>query len=231
LEEMNARLRTEGIDEIGVDIISKLHPARECTSTTQRDIRPIPTSKRGEITSRFDEVHQQEFTKMEGIDDTCRKRQPQRQELQPAEKTNDKGSVFVGRKRKSSVLEQDSRPKRPSVFAHKARVSTTRVISTGRRSKVIPGGFDLDNEDEEAPDDSRAGKRVRMDSGSLTTNEDSKRKEDERGLQLEKEKEAIKKKLEANRARRRSSAAAGRKSLGRNGPRPSILSTMVVLLV
>jgi len=213
LEEMNARLRAEGVDEIGVDIINKLHPSKG-SSAAQREIKPIPTLKRGEITSKFDEVHLQEFSKMEGID-TFRQRQPKEM------KTDDeKGNMVVGRKRKSSAIE-DAHLHRPSV-ANKARVSTTRVISNGRRSKVVPGGFGLDDEDEEVPDDSRAGKRVRVDSESLKITEESKRKE-EHELQLEKDKEAIRKKLEANRARRRSSAAA-RKSLGRNGPRPSVLS-------
>jgi hypothetical protein len=228
LEEMNTRLRAEGVDEIGVDIINKLHPARESLAA-QREIKPIPNLKRGEITSKFDEVHQREFSKMEGID-TFRKRQLQSKEPEIRKSDDDKGNVVVGRKRKSNAIEQDARPQRPSV-ANKARVSTTRVISSGRRSKVVvPGGFGLDDEDEEAPDDLRAGKRVRVDSESLKTTEESKRKEAERELQLENEKEAIKKKLEVNRARRRSSAAA-RKSLGRNGPRPSLLSMLPFFLV
>ena len=221
LEEMNSRLRAEGVDEIGVDIINKLHPSRESLAA-QRVIKPIPTLKRGEITSRFDDVHLQEFSKMEGID-TFRKR-PQSKEMKKAD--DDKGNPVVGRKRKSSVLE-DAHPHRPSV-ANKARVSTTRVISNGRR-KVVPGGFGLDDEDEEVPDDSRAGKRVRVDSDSIKVTEESKREEEEHELQLEKEKEVIRKKLEANRARRRSSAAA-RKSLGRNGPRPSVLSMLSFLV-
>jgi hypothetical protein len=230
LEEMNARLRAEGVDEIGGDIIDKLHPARKHPSTAQREIKPIPSSKRGEITNKFNEVHQQGFSKMEGIDNTFRRRQPQLNELRPEVKKtcDDKSNVIVGKKRKSDALEQDARPKRPSVIGNKARVSTTRVISTGRRSKVVPGGFGFEDEDEEVPDDSRAGKRVRTDSEDLAAIEDLKRQEDERELQLEKEKEAIRKKLEANKARRRSSAAAGRKSLGRNGPRPSVLSMLVV---
>ena len=226
LEEMNARLREEGVDEIGVDIINKLHPAIE-SSVMQRETKPIPLLKRGEITSKFDEVHQREFNRMEGID-TFTKRQPQSKVIQPeTKKDEERGNVVVGRKRKSSAIEQDARSLRPSV-ADKARVSTTRVISNGRRSEFVPGGFGLDDEDEEAPDDSRAGKRVRVDSDSLKMTEEPKRKE-ERELQQEKQKEAIKKKLEANRARRRSSAAA-RKSLGRNGPRPSVLSMLPFLV-
>lgn len=222
LEEMNARLRAEGVDEIGPDIINKLHPSRKCSPGVQ--IKPVPTSKRGEITKKFDEVHRQEFTKMEGIDDTFRRRQPPRElQLEHKDKGVDESSLVIGRKRKSDVLEQDTRSKRPTTTANKGRVSTT-----SRRPKVIPGGFGLEDEDEQVPVDSRAGKRVRTDSNSFPTTDESKRQQDERELQLEKDKEAIKRKLEAQKARRRSSAATGRKSLGKKGPRPSILSTFIV---
>lgn len=242
LEEMNARLRADGVDEICIDIVDKLHPDRKTVPSEQREIKPLPVSKRGEITSKFDVVHEREFSKMEGINDTFKRRQQRHTELSPDKLDGDekeKKKEVIGKKRRSSVLEPDERPKRPSALASKSRASTTRVISSGRRAKAIPGGFGLEDDDDDddlTPDNSRPGKRIRADSEAPTTES----KEEQRQMELEKEKEAIRKKLEANRARRRSSAAAGRKSIGgaggrksigRNGPRPSVLSKLVSILV
>ncbi|KAF8964761.1 hypothetical protein BDZ97DRAFT_1814361 [Flammula alnicola] len=224
LEEMNQRLREDGVDEIGLDIISKLHP--DAKKEQPREIKPIPASKRGEITGRFQKLHDQEFQKMQGIDDLVKKRA----ERSPPKKETEK--VVVGRKRKSSVIERDggAGPRRPSAIA--GRASATRVISNGRRAKVLPGAFGLDDDDddEEREEEERAGKRVRMDpeaGPSTVTPEEERQQADEerRRVELDNEKEAIRKKLEANRARRRSSAAhaaGGRKSIGR--PRPSVLT-------
>ncbi len=245
LEEMNARLRGEGVDEISANIVNKLHPNRKIFPVQSREIKPIPISKRGEITSKFDAAHEQEFNKMEGIDVTFKKRQQHYRDLSPRkgggnEQENHREKVVLGKKRKSSVLESDVHPHRPSTLPNKP--ASTRVISNSRRAKAIPGGFDMEeNEDERVPDEERAGKQVRVDPESLTPEELKKKgKEEQQEIELEKEKEkekeAIKKKLEANRARRRSSAvagrksvggAAGRKSIGRNGARPSISSKLV----
>ena len=241
LEEMNARLRAEGVDEISANIVNKLHPNRKSPPVQPREIKPIPISKRGEITSKFDAAHEQDFNRMEGIDVTHKKRQQHRRDLSPQkgggnEQENHREKAVQGKKRKSSVLESDVHPHRPSTLPNKP--VSTRVISNGRRAKAIPGGFDMEeDEDERAPNDERVGKRVRVDPESLTPEELKKKaKEEQQEIELEKEKEAIKKKLEANRARRRSSAvagrksvggAAGRKSIGRNGARPSISSKLV----
>ena len=83
---------------------------------------------------------------------------------------------------------------------------------------------------QEEEEEDRAGKRVRMDPDAVATLEGQQKVEEahiRRHEELEKEKEIIRKKLEANRARRRSSAAHGgpRKSLGR--PRPSVLRMII----
>jgi hypothetical protein len=208
LEEMNQRLREDGVDEIELEIISKLHPSRK--DTTPRDIKPIPASKRGEISSKFEKLHEQEFNKMESIDDVLKRR---------AERSPQKEEV-VGKKRKSSVVERPG-ARRPSIVA--GRASATRVISNGRRAKALPGAFMNDDDDEEDEEEDRGGKRVRIDpeADPEETKANERRREE-----LDKEKEAIRKKLEANKARRRSSAAhpgrkSGRVSVGR--PRPSVL--------
>lgn len=225
LEEMNQRLREDGVDDIGLDIIAKLHPG--ASPGPARDIKPLPSAKRaggaGAITDKFAKAHSQEFDRMQGIDETVRRRAAR------AAETNDDGErVAVGKKRKSNALERDGNagPRRPSAVA--GRASATRVISNGRRAKLtIPGGFGMDDDEEEEEED-RAGKRVRMDPDAVATLEEQQKLEEahlRRHEELEKEKEIIRKKLEANRARRRSSAAHGgagpRKSLGR--PRPSVL--------
>ncbi|CAA7266176.1 unnamed protein product [Cyclocybe aegerita] len=225
LEEMNARLRAEGIDEIGTDIVDRLHPHRKVTEQ-ERDIKPLPSNKRGEISSKFNKAHEEEFSKMEGIDNVLKRKQASPQK--PTE-------PVVRRKRKSSVIEQGKPPRRPSAMPPgRPNVSATRVISNGRRARALPGAFgmDDDDEDDEEPvnnhdsndNDRRGSKRVRMDpefaeEQALKDKEEEKKKGAE-----EREREAIKRKLEANRARRRSSAAhlavGGRKSVG--GPRKSV---------
>ena len=227
LEEMNKRLREEGVDELQTDIIAKLHPDANIPhdTTVGREIKPMPGTKRGEITAKFKKLHESEFEKMEGIDGLVKRRI----ERSPQKCTSEeKEEVMIGKKRKSNVIVKESvdglEPCRPSVFG--GRTSATRVISNGRRSKVIiPGAFGSEEEEEE---DARTGKRARMDSqvqSSLLEKEEPKKNEQE--IRLERENEAIRKKLEANRARRRSSAAhgglQGRKSGRMSAGRPSLL--------
>ncbi|PPQ97269.1 hypothetical protein CVT26_006662 [Gymnopilus dilepis] len=247
LEEMNAKLREDGVDEIASDIITKLHPnaGKDKALLSPRQIRPLPGSKRGEISQKFDKMHEEEFQKMEGIDEVVRKRA---ERTSPSKKpaADEDQKVVVGKKRKSSVVERDGAPKRPSVLP--GRASNTRVISAGRRakSKVLPGGFDLGDEEDdssEAEADLRGSKRTKMDPDFVppTAEEEAQARvaeaeeAEKRRVLMEKEKEALKKKLEANRARRRSSAlqgqgagvlaprksGAGRASIGR--PRHSVL--------
>ncbi|KAF5325467.1 hypothetical protein D9619_009746 [Psilocybe cf. subviscida] len=227
LEEMNQRLREDGVDEIEDTIIAKLHP--HLKKEAPREIRPMPGAKKagGEIAGKFQALHEKEFQKMEGIDAVVRKRlQVKKKSVEGEER------VVLGKKRKSSVLERDAvAPRRPSVVA--GRASTTRAISAGRRAK-IPGAFGDDDDDEsdaEEEEDQRGGKRVKMDPDapvSMQTAEEAEKQreaEERRHVELEKEKEAIRKKLEANRMRRRSSVAQGgagpRKSVG--GPRKSLV--------
>lgn len=244
LEEMNARLRSEGVDEIGVEIINKLHPTREVVPNPSDGGR----KGGGEVGRRFEDVHRREFGRMEGIDWTVRKRQLRREGLLVEAKEKEKeDAVVVGRKRKSSVLEQDSlrsRTQRTSMVANGGRVSTTRVTSNGRQQSngFVPGGFRLD--DEVVADEERGGKRMRRDDRLECVRIQEEEKEREREIQeekkgemkskLEREKEEIRKRLETNRARRSSVAgrkSIGRRSLGKNGPRPSVLGMLIGLSV
>ncbi|KAF9525275.1 hypothetical protein CPB83DRAFT_859806 [Crepidotus variabilis] len=245
LEEMNARLRAEGVDEISTAIVDKLHPDRKVAPLEARDIKPLPNAGgRGEIRSQFDKLHMEEFSKMEGIDSALKRKQERTQRLSPQKAEEKETERVVGMKRKSSVMDGDAGPRRPSAIAPKSRGSTTRVISAGRRAKVLPGGFGMDEEDEEDGEDvnieeqSRAGKRVRLDPEDQNTLAEQRQKDEEEGQRVKKEKE-MKKKADAIRAARRSSAAGrasiggarrsvggpgARKSVGRGGPRASMLA-------
>ncbi|KAF7762276.1 hypothetical protein Agabi119p4_8869 [Agaricus bisporus var. burnettii] len=72
LEEMNQRLRSEGVEGVGMDIMDKLKQGAHTQADLEREHkRPMQTVKekrrKGEITKKFDEVHQAGFDKMEGI--------------------------------------------------------------------------------------------------------------------------------------------------------------------
>ncbi|EKM78530.1 hypothetical protein AGABI1DRAFT_129629 [Agaricus bisporus var. burnettii JB137-S8] len=72
LEEMNQRLRSEGVEGVGMDIMDKLKQGAHTQEDLERENkRPMQTVKekrrKGEITKKFDEVHQAGFDKMEGI--------------------------------------------------------------------------------------------------------------------------------------------------------------------
>ena len=225
LKEMNQRLREEGVDEIQTDIIAKLHPDAN-VFTDDREIKPRPGAKRGEIKEKFQKLHEKEFEKMEGIDELIKRR---------AERSPQKcasGEKINGKKRKSSAIEKESvqgpGPRRPSAFS--GRASSTRVISNGRRSKItIPGAFGSEEEDD--GEDARAGKRARVDPQVQSSLAGEEQKKSEQDIRLEKENKAIRRKIEANRARRRSSAAhggfQGRKSGRISTGRPSLLGKTV----
>ena len=229
LEEMNKRLREEGVDEIQSDIISNLHPHANIlqNTTDSRKIKPMPGVRRGEIKEKFQKLHDSEFEKMEGIDALV-KRRAERSPKKCTSVGEEKEKVINAKKRKSDAITKESvdgnglGPRRPSAFA--SRASSTRVISNGRRSKVfIPGAFG--SEEEEEDDDERAGKRARVDSQAQLSVLEEEQKKSEQEIRIEREHEAIRKKLEANRARRRSSAAHGGRKSGRmsTAGRPSLL--------
>ena len=231
LEEMNKRLQEEGVQGVNLDIINNLHPgAHSQKDLATRDIRALPGNKRGEIKEKFEKMHEEEFKKMEGIDMLVKRK---------AERSPKKDSEPVlGKKRKSSAIARDDAGGRRGPGPIAGRASGTRVISSGRRAKAIPGAFgDEDGdeeEEEEKEEDMRAGKRVRVDSGAagsskgLSTEELKQKEEDEEEERKfkEREREAIRRKLEMNRAKRRSSTVpgglngrrSGRVSVGRNGP-------------
>ena len=230
LEEMNKRLREDGVDEIQSDIIAKLHPHASILHNTEncREIKPMP-GVRGEIKEKFQKLHESEFEKMEGIDALV-KRRAERSPQKRTSEGEEKEKVMIVKKRKSSAITKENvdvnviGPRRPSAFA--SRASTTRVISNGRRSKlVIPGAFGSEEEEEDV--DLRAGKRAKMDPEVQSSVLEGEQRKSEQEIR---EHEAIRKKLEANRARRRSSAVHGRKSGRISTGRPSLLGECLFFL-
>jgi hypothetical protein len=229
LEEMNKRLQEEGVQGVGLDIINGLHPgAHSQKDLATREIKALPGNKRGEIKEKFEKMHEEEFKKMEGID-TVVKRKAERSPKKDSE-------PVLGKKRKSSAIARDDAGSRRGPGAIAGRASGTRVISNGRRAKAIPGAFgDEDgDEEEEEEENMRAEKRVRVGSDAagsikILSPEELKKKEEEAEEERkfkEREREAIRRKLEMNRAKRRSSAVPGglngrrngRVSVGRNVP-------------
>ncbi|KAF5384087.1 hypothetical protein D9615_003209 [Tricholomella constricta] len=228
LEEMNKRLQNEGVDGVGMDLISRLQPgahAQGMPALGTREAKEAP--KTSGVKAKFNELHAEEFDKMEGIDSFVRRRA-----------AKDAGEAKVARdKRKSSVghgVGRDRFGRRVGDGAS-GRISATRVISSGRRPRVIPGSFDDEDSDVEDEETGGAGegtsKRARVDSTAMVEDakpEDgtkAKGKEEKAKVEEEerkqKEKEAIRRKLELNKARRRSSVgvagARGRVSVGRGG--------------
>ncbi|KAJ3798266.1 hypothetical protein GGU11DRAFT_781554 [Lentinula aff. detonsa] len=210
LEEMNRRLLADGVETVGTSLISNLELGTRSNLNpdsqkkyTDREIKPLRKSfgahaAKKEVKEKFDKAHEEQFDGMESIAGYLNRRNNHNHSSSTAGAGPSNEPVQIGKKRKSSAID-DVRPapvKRPS----------TRVISNTRRT--VPGGFG--DEEEEEP----VGKKARVE---FSGQEDIEGKEVEKPIleKSEKEREAIRRKLEMNRARRRSSAANGRASMGR----------------
>lgn len=218
LEEMNKRLQDQGVDGVDTTLINRLHPGASNKSDLEsRPTAPLPRP-RAELKEKFDEAHQQEFQKMEGIDGYMKRRVDRGLDSAPV----------AGKKRKSSVLAPVDAPiNRRPIGA--PRPSGTRVVSKGKQTRAIPGGFGFDDDDDEEEEpEERAGKRIRVVSDASAANEDEGSKAlteegEKKRAEQEKERQAIRRKLEMNKAKRRSSAANG----GMHGRRSGRLSGRV----
>lgn len=202
LEEMNLRLQAEGVNPVDLDIIKRFHPGGDATAVPQ-----TAENQTGEVKKMFEKMHQAEFDKMEGIDALVKRK------AMASAKTGNNASNVAGKKRKSSVLVEEPRRVPPQAVG---RASSTRVISNGRRSKMGSEAFSNEGSDQAADaDEERGKKRPKVDESSTdvhATNLEAQKKK-------EKEREVVRRKLEINKAKRRSSAAAakqnGRVSIGK----------------
>lgn len=213
LEEMNRRLAAAGVRQVDEKVASSDSISAGPSNTSQANVNQ-QTSDAQSVQDRFAKAHEDAFAKMDSIAThyAAKRCQPQA------------SAEHQSKKRKSDVLGHGPAPgaKRQS------NAAGARVISNGVRKKMgVPGAFgdndDEENEDGEDAGNRRASKRMRVtdeqgvhkgrrvsivpppNSGGTT----------EINPEEEKKREAMRKKLEMNKARRRSSR--GRVSVGGKG--------------
>ena len=203
LDEMNQRLQAEGVNPVDLDIIKRLHPMSAAVPHTV----PACENQTRDIQKMFEKRHQAEFDKMEGIDALVKRKATSSFKIDNNAPRND----IVSKKRKSSVLVDE--PRRPAAPVA-GWASGTRVISNGRRGKMVSESFNNGDLDQVADaDEERGKKRPKMNENSADVHaamlEEQKKKE--------KEREAVRRKLELNKTERRNSAArrSGRISIGK----------------
>ncbi|KAG2347271.1 hypothetical protein BDR05DRAFT_958774 [Suillus weaverae] len=202
LDDMNARLKSEGVASVDFDVLR-----RQQQSTSRQSTAEDPQQEKKTGTSRlFDKVHQAQFDKMDSIANhyAARRGLPSNAEAAP---------VLGKRKSAAAPASITGKTRKSSVVVKKDRVpSTSSVRLRPVSKKVVPGGFgdnddDDDREEEEdREDDRRKSKRIRID-----PIEDAELEREE--AKKLKEREAIRRKLDANKAKRRSSM--GRPSIGK----------------
>ncbi|KAG6853520.1 hypothetical protein C0991_003515 [Blastosporella zonata] len=222
LDEMNKRLHQDGVEGVGMDLISRLQPGAHALGTGilgPRETKEAP--KANAFRQKFDELHAEEFSKMEGIDSLVKRRG-----LMPKADT-----ALAAKRRKSSVrinhgVGRDRFGRR--VGGETGRLSAAHVIGEKKRQRVVPGSFDdvdSDVEEEAGEGGAKPGESSAIVEDKKEGEADKATEEERAKAELEerkqKEKEAIKRKLEMNKSRRRSSAgvagARGRVSVGRGG--------------
>ena len=214
--EINKRLAEQGVEGLGMDILE-----RKRVSDAGLGLGP-PRDKPtvGRMTSRFDRVHDAAFSKMDGIDKhyAAKRGSPER--------------IAIGVKRKSDAIGSGLGKGSPSGKQRVSggRVGGPRIISNAVRKKMVPGSFGIEDDDveeEEGEKEKRHSKRPKFEKGRRISialppvtvgREDEGMTQEERDKEtrrLAKEREAIKRKLELNKQRRRSSM--GRPSMGGRG--------------
>ncbi|KIM73634.1 hypothetical protein PILCRDRAFT_828931 [Piloderma croceum F 1598] len=224
LGEMNKRLREAGVEAVGMDILER----RGSLGGTTRKVAGVGGrgggGSGGKVGAMFEKMHEEAFGKMEGIDThyAARRAGPAKEEG---------AASVVGKKRKSDAMGiGKGLPKSVGVGV---RVNGTRTISNGVRKRMGPASFvdegeGVEEDGADAESSMRHSKRPRFEKGRrvsiapLPTPHSQEREgemnaeEREReAKRLLKEREAIKRKLEMNKKRRRSSM--GRPSLGGKG--------------
>ena len=212
---MNKRLADQGIEPLSLDMLNGTSRSSVNLGALGKGGAAAPPLVPG--AERFDRAHEREFNKMDSIANHW-----------SARRAALEGAGCTGKKRKSSlVLGKKNRPSG-------SRASATRVISGGRRKMGIPGAFGDDDagDGEDGEENRRLSKKPRVEGETEQTV--SKEKEVEKRVSIappamedneaaqeeakkrSREKEAIRRKLDKSKARRRSSM--GRVSLGGKAP-------------
>lgn len=221
LDEMNKRLAEAGVQKVDAGILNKDGSSGDVFGSTAIPTLPKPTGE------RFAQAHDDVFSKMDSIANHYAARRP-----------------AASKKRKSDALGHGPAPsakRKSTVAGHTGQ----RVISNGvRKNMTLPGGFgdedftdveDANDNEEEDAGDRRASKRIRVVENqditkgkrvSLLPTQPGQTEEDRERVDRRKsrDRDAMKKRLDANKARRRSSR--GRQSIGKVPPRT--FSTIII---
>lgn len=216
LDEMNKRLAEEGVEVVDADVLNNPR------TTTEESARKQESNGRPRVGDVFENIHRKEFDKMDSITSHyAAKRGAQTTAPQP----------ILSKKRKASLVVKE-RPVGAPAARH--RPTGSRVAS-GASMKTLSDTFSEEGPEDEEFADRRLSKRPRVEreeSGApeqpdpdrtsavaLPDPEDEARKQ--------KEREAIRRRLEHNKAKRRSSI--GRPSLGRAPPRECPFSSSIAV--
>jgi hypothetical protein len=204
LDEMNKRLAEEGVEVIDANVLNNRRTTTEESVEKQEGNAPL---RAGDM---FERIHRKEFDKMDSITSHyAAKRGAQSTDPQP----------ILSKKRKSSLVVKE---RQSGVPVTRHRPNGSRVPS-GASVKMLPGGLGEEGDEDDEVADRHMSKRPRVErEGS-----DAPAQPDRTSLapppdpvkeaQEQKEREAIRRRLEHNKAKRRSSM--GRPSLGRAPPR------------
>lgn len=202
LDDMNARLRSEGVASVDFDVLRR----QQQTMSKHPITEDLQQEKKASSSQLFDQAHQAQFDKMDSITSHYAARRGLLSSAEAApvlgkRKTTAGPASIIGKTRKSSVVVKKDRVP-----------STSSVRLRPVPKKVVPEGFgsndddDDSEEEDEQENDRRKSKRFRIDPIEDTELE----REETKKL---KEREAIRRKLDANKAKRRSSM--GRPSIGK----------------
>ena len=204
LDEMNKRLAAEGVEAVEANVLNNRR------TTTEESVETRESSGPPRIGNMFEKIHQKEFDKMDSITSHyAAKRGAQSTAPQS----------ILSKKRKPSLVVKE---RQPGVPAARHRPNGSRIAS-GASAKVPPGSFGEEGDEDDEVANMRMSKRPRVERDESDTPPQPDRisvapsPDSEEEVQKQKEREAIRRRLEHNKAKRRSSM--GRLSLGRAPPR------------
>lgn len=211
LDEMNKRLAEVGVEAVDANVLN------DRRTTTEESIEKQESDGRVRVGDIFEKIHQREFDKMDSIaSHYAARRSAQSAAVQPILSKRKKPSLIV-KERKSGVPAARHRP------------NGSRVAS-GASVKILPGDFGEEcGEDDDEVVDRRMSKRPRVEQEELDVPAEPEKAplaplpDPQEEARKQKDREAVRRRLEHNKAKRRSSM--GRPSLGRAPPRelpPSI---------
>ncbi|EKM57136.1 uncharacterized protein PHACADRAFT_254712, partial [Phanerochaete carnosa HHB-10118-sp] len=205
LEEMNRRLAKAGVPKVEKTVLD---------TKGKGPLPPVPPKAQGKLANdRFKKTHEKAFDKMDSIANHYAARRPA-----PGAPANER--VAIGKKRKSEAV---APPRSGPAAKRQNHVAQARVFSNGSQKKMtVPGGFGEENEEDEEPEnvgDRRSSKRIRVAEGAdvhkgrrVSLLPDRGETAEERVAEQrkrERERQALKKKIEARRRSGRGGLSAG----------------------